>query len=321
MTSTDGHRHSRTASALVTALRGLSRPGKAEPARRALGRAIRARLARVWDPRVRFDLAGSQLLFHLSHDSPWHYLWEPLYGRGLARIARLAASKYADMTAVDIGANVGDSAAILRSAGNFPILCIEGAGVYADLLQLNARRVGNVEVVHALVGPPTETMGIQVAHGTGRVTPARGGTDEPADAEVDVLSLEDILEMHPRFLESRLVKIDLDGFDCVVIEQSVDFLNRQRPILFFEYSPYLLADYRDPAFPIFEILRELGYDKTVVYANTGEYLLFGSLAEASTVEEIKALCAWPGKGGLVYCDICVFQSADAELAAELADAS
>ncbi len=50
-----------------------------------------------------------------------------LYDRVLGDIAHAVAAKYPDTTAIDIGANVGDTAALLCRDQDFPVLCIEGS--------------------------------------------------------------------------------------------------------------------------------------------------------------------------------------------------
>src|SRR5579871_37562 len=61
---------------------------------------------------------------------------------------------------VDIGANVGDTAAALCSAGPRHVLCVEPQQEYFDLLKQNAAAIGaktgsTIECVQALLGPET----------------------------------------------------------------------------------------------------------------------------------------------------------------------
>ena len=58
-----------------------------------------------------------------------------LYDWILGEVARLVTAKYPDATAIDIGANVGDSAAVLSRHGDMPILCIEGHPTFITFLR------------------------------------------------------------------------------------------------------------------------------------------------------------------------------------------
>ncbi|HAZ47443.1 MAG TPA: hypothetical protein DDW76_13245 [Cyanobacteria bacterium UBA11369] len=48
------------------------------------------------------------------------------YDKALGYIAHAIFEKYPKSSAIDIGANVGDSAALIRQYSDIPVLCIEG---------------------------------------------------------------------------------------------------------------------------------------------------------------------------------------------------
>src|SRR5215468_3310141 len=78
-------------------------------------RRMREWLVRHGDPVVQFDLDGSKMLAPLSHELPLTRKRLPCYSANLGRIAAQVKGKYPDLTVIDIGANIGDSAAIVRS--------------------------------------------------------------------------------------------------------------------------------------------------------------------------------------------------------------
>src|SRR5437763_793435 len=53
----------------------------------------------------------------------------------LGEIARIAAGKYPDMTAIDIGANIGDTVAAICRHIDVPVLCVEGHPVFLAFLR------------------------------------------------------------------------------------------------------------------------------------------------------------------------------------------
>lgn len=52
----------------------------------------------------------------------------------LGRVAARIWRKYPQMVAVDVGANIGDTASIIRSGCPAPIICFEGDRTYEALL-------------------------------------------------------------------------------------------------------------------------------------------------------------------------------------------
>ena len=223
--------------------------------RARLKAAIRARrlLVRLGDPNVRFRVGGVELELPLSHELPFYQSDHPLYDRQLGAIAAELGGPV-----VDVGANVGDSAAAIRSESEVPILCVEGDPTFFQLLERNAQVIGGVELERALVEGP-ERGRLERATGTAHV--AEG--DEPLPSK----PLAQILAEHPTFASPALIKLDTDGMDVPILLANLPLLARIRPVLFFEYDPHLGAEPE-----VFERLREAGYATADWYENTGEHV-------------------------------------------------
>ena len=189
--------------------------------------AIEARrvLVRLGDPTVRYRVGDVELELPLSHQLPFFQHAHPAYDRAIADIAAEAGGPV-----IDIGANVGDTAAAIRTRTDVPVLCVEGDPRFFAFLQRNANRLGDVELEPAFV--------------TG--------------------SLARVLDDHPRFASPALLKLDTDGMDVAILEANLEWLARVQPIVFFEYDPHFGAE---PA--IFERLLEAGYSSADWYENTG----------------------------------------------------
>lgn len=241
----------------------------------------RALLLRRSDPLVRYRIGAIELLLPLSHELPIYRKDHPLYSVSIGRIAAQLGG-----AVVDIGANVGDTAAIVRNATDVPILCVEGDERFFALLERNAARFDPpIELERAFVRGP-ERAAIERARGTARLVSGEG--------DVRTRTLAEILADHPAFAAPRLVKIDTDGFDVPIVLAELELLARLRPVLFFEYDPGLGAE---PV--VFERLSEIGYRRAHVYANTGE--LSGTV-------EIRDGVPIHGE----YVDVCTWHESDAE---------
>src|SRR6266852_517263 len=88
-----------------------------------------------FDPMVRYNLAGLELRLPLSHNLPLYRRSFPLYSSNVGRIAAAVAAKYRDIHVIDIGANIGDTVAIVRAQVNCPILCVEGDASVCEILR------------------------------------------------------------------------------------------------------------------------------------------------------------------------------------------
>ena len=274
----------------------------------------RKALINVKDPLVGVVVNGIPLLAPLSHELPVYSTLCPIYSQNIGRIARIVAeASPAEVPLIDIGANIGDTAAIVRSYCEVPILCIEGHPLFSKILQHNLEALGDrvsleASFVHVTTGAFQGRW--DYALGTARLV------DEPSDAPDTVIptrTLSDILQDHPAFEQARIVKIDTDGFDFAIIEAELTFFARQRPVLFFEYDPGSYpADH--PGLPrLARRLHEIGYAVALVYDNQGYYMSRVALSDEDQLEDlegyVRSLVLRSG-----YVDVCAFHEADRALA-------
>jgi FkbM family methyltransferase len=268
---------------------------------------MRERLTRVWDPLVQFRLDGYNILLPLSHSLPKIRKRFPDYSANLGRIAAAIAAKDPYARAIDIGANVGDSVAIIRAKCSMPILCIEADAKFLTIFEKNMPLLGRDIYLFAgfvamdtgpIVGEAIETSG------TARLVPAAG------DTRVNAESLEDILKRFPEFQRPRLLKSDTDGFDLPILHGALDFLQEVKPVLFFEYDPFYLSSHGHEGLQTLRELLRIGYSKVLVYDNFGDFLLATNL-ESKVLEDLHAY--FSGRGAQRYMDLCLFSDDDVAL--------
>jgi hypothetical protein len=168
---------------------------------------------------------------------------------------------------------------------------VEGDDVFFRLLERNAAGLGDVELEPAFVEGPA----------VGRVERGRGTARIAAgESQLRSKSLATILAEHPRFAEPALVKLDTDGMDVPILLANVELLERLRPTLFFEYDPHLGAS---P--DVFAALSRNGYDRALVYENTGEYRGRVELTDEARIGALHR--EYTGQGGARYIDVCVLR--------------
>jgi FkbM family methyltransferase len=285
---------------------------------------MRNKLARLFDIPKPYRIGRFELLLSGDHLLDRYQTEYRLTDTALGEIVRLAALKYPDLTAVDIGANVGDTAALMCRHLDIPVLCVEGHPAFIALLRRNVARLpAGIEIAECLVGPadgPVSTDQLRKHNGTATLRPAFAAADSAA--QIPVRPLADVLRDHPRFRRPRLIKTDTDGADFDILLSSLDLIGACRPILYFEYKPDIRQDGIAQSIQAITALGAAGYTRFVVYDNFGNYL---ETVEHDAAERFLDLNRYLlshaifGHRDIHYLDVCAFGAQDEDLAVQLRD--
>lgn len=239
------------------------------------------------------------IILPAEHKLPFYQKSFKLYDRKLGCIAKIISDTYPDSIAVDIGANVGDSAATIREKCNMTVVCIEGELYFYKYLLMNQKAVGNIVPVFAFIGDEEKTI-------RGEIVPAYGtaGIKSSGNNLIKVRKLESLLIEEKIALDKvKLIKTDTDGFDFTIMLGSKNFIASHKPSVFFEYDLFNGADIKKSIETI-QLLEELHY-KFIMYDNFGHLL---SSVQHDAVErflEINTYLLSSKKygGGICYLDV------------------
>jgi FkbM family methyltransferase len=263
------------------------------------------------DPLVVVTVEGTRLRVPLSHELPYYRDRHERYALNVAAMAALLSRTQRDATMVDIGANVGDTTAIVRSVvPAMPILCVEGNPGFAALLRYNLSGWPNIEIDAPRVLAEASGMirgRLDANHGTARIL---GDTQ----AEVVASSLDDVLCRYPRFSSPALIKSDTDGFEARVMAGAANTLNRCHPALHLEYDPALLSACGSNGLDLLERLRAHDYGPAVVYDNLGHSVCVAELKNVRLFEDLHRYAL--GRADYYY-DLAIFPSGAGSLADDL----
>jgi FkbM family methyltransferase len=242
---------------------------------RVLGRiaaAVRNLSLFVADPPVKLEIAPKvELKLHLSHKFPLSRQTWPQYDTALPRIAALVAKEYGVLKLIDVGANVGDTTALVAASVPGSFLCLEGDARYMQLLEENATYLANrfsstVAVENVLLDESARRSNLKFTHAYGTSSAVELPDGEASGAIVESVTLDRLIEeKHPAFHDANVLKIDTDGYDFKVLRGAKHLLTEAKPVLFFEYSPSCLVDAKEDLFSIFPYLIELGYEWAINY--------------------------------------------------------
>lgn len=258
------------------------------------------------DPTVSYALySDSRMQLPLSHELPLYRKRFPLFLENLGRISSTMKEKYPDLSVIDIGANVGDSALVLQHHSSCRVLCLEGSARYYDFLKRNleTRFGGGCVIERVLVGTVSGTVNARLVES--------GGTARLVDScqAAQVETLEKILSRHSAFSGSKLIKVDTDGLDLQIVSSAFELLRDLQPVLFLEYDPQLEGN-REWRMEILLRLSQIGYHGVLAYLHTGDLLLSTLLSCEDTLYDLD--CFLERRPG-TYLDLCLFPRAEQEL--------
>jgi FkbM family methyltransferase len=275
-----------------------------------------------WTKRKAADLApridhGSQILFHLlyglhnrllglnpgpltmtvrgaglemppDHLLPFYLGAHPLLDQPLAELAERIATRDGHLHAIDVGANIGDTTALMAArVRSATFLCVEGSDKYLPYLRANIARLppGTTTFLEALLlGEKDELAAVSLStqFGTGFLSATPG-------ARTPIRALDSVLEEGPyRGLPWNLLKLDTDGYDFNILKGAERLLKERGPAIFFEYVPQLFHDQGTDPMEVFRWLADRGYSEFTMFTNFGEKLLtvdprsFDAVAQLST---------------------------------------
>ena len=135
---------------------------------------------------------------------------------------------------IDVGANIGYYMLMFERfmSGHGRIMCFEPEPSNLVELQRNVERNGlrNIEVFECAVGSRCGRVGL--------VRGINGRVDERGRGEIDVtlITLDSVVEGGV-----DLIKIDVEGYEGCVLRGARGIIERERPALFVEVHPWLLA--------------------------------------------------------------------------------
>lgn len=186
--------------------------------------------------KIRLEQDGSQCEIWAPQEHPLDAYRQshPLYDRRLPLLAQLVQKENNQGFIIDIGANIGDTIALLRLAGvQSPIVALEPSPKFYAVLKINiaahSKLFSQVQALHAFAGDPTHTLRLDGGVGTAssRQVQSKSSFDQPASAPtipLDYLGIQDI----------SIIKIDTDGYDASILQSELSYLARTLPVVWVE---------------------------------------------------------------------------------------
>lgn len=202
-----------------------------------------------------------------GHPLPLNQRQHKLYDRFLPHLATYLNK--ADLI-VDVGANVGDTAASMLDANpELEFICIEPDDLFFSYLNKNVETIrhhfssSKIDTLKQLVGKSITNVTLVGAIGTRHSV-------KVYDNGIRSIQLDTILAGYLK--KPRLIKCDVDGFDWDVLESASNTLQTNSAIIFFECEYTQLsqvARFKE----VISSMDEYGYRHWQVFDNFGNFLL------------------------------------------------
>jgi FkbM family methyltransferase len=179
--------------------------------------------------------------------------------------AKYVSEKYPGETIIDIGANIGDTAAMIATYSSNPLVLVEPSDYFAEILVNNVKYIPSVKrIERCMVSDNTVLSGeLRLARWGGT---ARFETLEHGGQLFYTKRLDEISEI------ARLVKIDTDGFDFSIINSGIDWLSRVQPLLYYENEIRDLKSLNESN-DVLKNLSKVGYHYFIVWDDPGFHMV------------------------------------------------
>lgn len=264
-----------------------------------------------------YQIGSYQIWLPSSHKLPDYQKKFRNYDKKLLLIIQILQRHESKAFIIDIGANVGDTAALLRSGSSAKIICVEGDEIYLSYLKKNAQIIPDLTIVDSYIkgSNDLEYGKINRSNGTAQILSLKNLLSDKALIKSKTL-LQILSENNINVIDILLFKIDTDGFDFKILLGNKEIITKFKPNLFFEYALYFNDNDYDNSLDLIATLEQAGY-YIIVYDNFGNLFDFVQndyLKKFIRLNDYLVSCRTFG-GGINYYDL--FATADASIAQEV----
>lgn len=231
---------------------------------------------------VATKIHGYPVVVNFGYAYPFFARMFRSYNNPLVELVNQAYQAYKKpVTVIDIGAAIGDTVLLVES--NCPDMvrqyyCVDGDAEFHAYLVANMGGMEKVESFLALLSD---------AEGSAKelVRTHLGTASAQGKSMVPSVSLDNLLSEH---LDAGIdvLKVDVDGFDGMVLKGSKTILRVCKPAVIFEWHPILCQQTGNNWNDHFETLEECGYDRFVWFTKFGEFSHFMHRYEKEVIDKM-----------------------------------
>lgn len=239
------------------------------------------------------------------------YKYDPGANSQLGRLSACIAQKYPSLSVLDIGANVGDTIAIIKTAIELPVIGIEGDDFAFEFLKRNTMSLKNVTLIKTFLGEKIESKKLSMEKSGWNTTLI---PNEDKGETIHLKTLDEVLaEEHLQNRTLKLLKIDCEGFDTIIIRGSAKLIREKKPVIYFEYNRSNMDAIQEDGLSTLLTLGAVGYRNVIFFDNKGRYLMSAPIDQENVIADLHRY-AQAENSCIAYYDICLFHEDDSDLA-------
>jgi FkbM family methyltransferase len=229
---------------------------------------------------------------------------EPLRENLLAQASKVLLQKDNDKF-IDIGANVGDTAAVIYgNASTLPhSVLIEPSEFFFSFLEQNQDHFPNSLLMQNFVAHeyPLQSLQGTLHHWGGTAKFIEGANQEDHVSQIDLIDLLD------KYV--KLVKIDCDGMDFRILKSVIPRLGTYSPAFYFE-NEITTSDQLKDSSEVINLFESQGYKYVIVARNCGTLIFGGEIgANLEDVLQLQHTLHIQGlRSAIYYTDLLIFHS-------------
>jgi FkbM family methyltransferase len=229
----------------------------------------------------------------------------------ISRIIRQTLEKYPRLNVLDIGANTGDTVALIKSVADIPVVSVEGDDISFSYLTRNTRQFKEVKILNQFLGEkPGKIKAVLDKKGWNTtIVPS-----ENADTFIEIDTLDSVLQKNNiPIADLKLFKVDTEGFDTIIMRGAWNYIRTVHPVIYLEFNWDNMNAIGENGLKTIFDLKDEGYSKVIFFDDRGRYIITTDLDNRHVIESLSSYA--DGKSGLIYYyNICVLHKEDEDLA-------
>lgn len=227
------------------------------------------------DPICELPINGIKLKLALSHQLPKYLVKYPHYDKLPIRLSHFIHEKNIGFNCIDIGANIGDTIALLYKNPDDFIIAVEPNPKFNTLLTQNWCANQNIIILDILCSSVDGDSNFIISekNGTASVIQANDGL------KLISKTVDTLWKQYFSNKKINLLKIDTDGHDLHILMGAKEMLLSDKPVILFECAMFDNDNYAVDCLAVFEQLKYCGYHYFLAYDNFGYLMGKYSLSE------------------------------------------
>ncbi len=154
---------------------------------------------------------------------------QPLRDKFIGIVAKFFGDKYKDSAFIDIGANIGDTAALMASNASNKLILVEIDNYFFSFLEQNVKQFNNEIELKKYFISNGEVFKHRIVYEGGTAIVKEGNLiskEKPESKLIENISNDKI----------SFLKVDIDGYDLKAIQASISWFKKHKPALIFEFD-------------------------------------------------------------------------------------